>query len=151
MFRDYPAYKKTFAPDVKDSKLLSHSGDQWAPELHFGRTVGLTTVNYDAEYLIQYKRLSDSSWQIFSRSTRISELDDKGNPLSNGASQGFLWNLNSYWLISEKKDGLYLECRAISLSRDIPTGLGWVVRPIISNLPRESLKATLEQARNALK
>jgi hypothetical protein len=59
--------------------------------------------------------------------------------------------MNSYWLIEPRREGLYLECRSISLSRDIPPGLGWIARPIIASLSRDSLKATLDQARNALR
>jgi hypothetical protein len=42
------------------------------------------------------------------------------------------------------------ECRAISLTRDVPQGLGWIIEPIIDKLPRESLVATLEATRKAL-
>ena len=40
--------------------------------------------------------------------------------------------------------------RAISLSRDVPTGLGWIINPIIRSLPRESLSNTLRETRQAL-
>lgn len=43
-----------------------------------------------------------------------------------------------------------MECRAISLSRNVPLGLGWMIEPIIQKLPRESLIKTLEDARQAL-
>lgn len=156
MFRDYAGYKKVFAPEVLDSKLLSHNGDRWGSWLRFGRRAGVINVTYDAEYASQYRFLRDSAggggrWAILSRSTKISELDDNNKPLADGASQGFLWRLNSYWLIEPRREGLYLECRAISLSRDIPNGLGWIVRPIIATVPRDSLRTTVEEARNALR
>jgi hypothetical protein len=150
MFQNYSAYKKVFAPEVADSKLLSHDGDLWTTQLRFGRRAGLVNVSYDAEYSAHYKALDGGGWAIQSRSTRISELVGDGKPLPTGVSQGFLWNLNSYWLIEPRPEGLYLECRAISLSRDIPTGLGWIVRPIIATVPRDSLRATVEEARKAL-
>jgi hypothetical protein len=40
-----------------------------------------------------------------------------------------------------------VECRAISLSRNVPLGLGWMIEPIIQKLPRESLIKTLEDTR----
>jgi hypothetical protein len=43
-----------------------------------------------------------------------------------------------------------LECQAISLTRDVPMGLGWVVEPIIRDLPKESLANTLRLTRAAL-
>jgi hypothetical protein len=43
-----------------------------------------------------------------------------------------------------------VECEAVSLTRDVPTGLGWLVRPIIRDLPKESLESTLSETREAL-
>jgi hypothetical protein len=151
MFRDYAGYKKVFSPEVLDSKLLSHNGDHWRSSLRIGRRAGLTSVTFDTEYAIEYRSLGGGRWAIESRSTKINELDDDNKPLLEGTGQGFLWRLNSYWLIEPRREGLYLECRAISLSRDVPNGLGWIVKPIIASLPRDSLKATLEEARKALR
>jgi hypothetical protein len=151
MFQDYAAYKKVFAPEVLDSKLLSHQGNRWSSRLRIGRRSGLISVTFDADYAIEYRVLGGGRWAIISHSTKIAELDDNNKPLPEGTGQGLLWRMNSYWLIEPRPQGLYLECRAISLSRDIPTGLGWIVRPIIASLPRDSLRSTLEEARNALR
>jgi hypothetical protein len=45
---------------------------------------------------------------------------------------------------------VWLECEAISLTRDVPTGLGWIIEPIIRDLPKESLANTLRSTRAAL-
>ena len=51
----------------------------------------------------------------------------------------------------EQKDGgVFIECRAISLTRDIPPALAWIIKPIVRKLPKESLVRTLEATRNAL-
>ncbi len=50
----------------------------------------------------------------------------------------------------EREDGVYVECRAVSLTRDVPFGLGWVIEPIIQKLPKESLINTLRATRLAL-
>jgi hypothetical protein len=150
LFQNYAGYKKVFSPDVIDSQVLQHEGDRWNSRLRISRRSGLISVTFDAEYAIEYRRLGEGRWAIQSHSTKIAELDgDK--PLPVGTGQGFLWRINSYWLIEPRREGLYLECRAISLSRDIPTGLGWIVRPIVSSLPKDSLRATVEEARNALR
>jgi hypothetical protein len=67
------------------------------------------------------------------------------------SSEGFLWKLTSYWRFVERDGGTWVECRAISLTRDVPAGLGWLIEPIIRNLPRESLVNTLAAARKSLK
>jgi hypothetical protein len=58
--------------------------------------------------------------------------------------------LYSYWRFQEKEGGVDVECRAISLTRDVPLGLGWMIEPIIQKLPKESLIHTLEATRRAL-
>jgi len=151
MFQDYQNYKKVFAPDVVDSKELGHEGDRWRSMLRINHRQGLISVTFDTEYAIQYQQLGGGRWTIRSHSTKINELDGDGKPLPDGTGQGMLWRMNSYWLIEPRPEGAYLECRAISLSRDIPTGLGWIVRPIVSTLPRDSLRSTIEEARNALR
>jgi hypothetical protein len=67
-----------------------------------------------------------------------------------GKDHGFLWRLYSYWRFEERDNGVYVECQAISLTRNIPTGLGWLIEPIIRNLPRESLANTLTATKGAL-
>ena len=63
---------------------------------------------------------------------------------------GFLWRLNSYWRFQQREGGVCVECRAISLTRDVPFGMGWLIEPIIQKLPKESLINTLEATRRAL-
>jgi hypothetical protein len=49
----------------------------------------------------------------------------------------------------ERDGGTWLEGEAVSLTRDVPTGLGWIVLPIIRDLPKESLANTLRSTRRA--
>ena len=63
---------------------------------------------------------------------------------------GFLWRLYSYWRFEERDTGVVVECRAISLTRNVPFGLGWAIEPMIEKLPKESLIKTLEATRQAL-
>ena len=71
--------------------------------------------------------------------------------LPAGDDHGFLWRLDSYWRFAERDGGVYMECEAVSLTRDIPAGLGWLIAPIIRQLPQESLVNTLRKTREALK
>jgi hypothetical protein len=57
--------------------------------------------------------------------------------------------LNSYWRFEEKDGGVYVESESISLTRDIPTGLGWMIKPFVTTIPRESLLMTLGSMRSA--
>ncbi len=46
--------------------------------------------------------------------------------------------------------GLYVQIESVSLSRAIPAGLGWALRPYVESVPRESLEFTLRSARDAI-
>jgi hypothetical protein len=63
-----------------------------------------------------------------------------------------MWALNSYWRFLERDGGVYVECQAVSLSRDIPWPLRLLpfVPGIIGDLPKESLEGTLTATRDAL-
>jgi hypothetical protein len=45
---------------------------------------------------------------------------------------------------------VYVQCEAISLTRDIPTGLNWLIAPFIESIPKESLEFTLQATRTAV-
>jgi hypothetical protein len=79
--------------------------------------------------------------EIVSRSTRIQQ---------SGSDQGFLWRLNSYWRFEQVEGGVYVQCRAISLSRDLPLGFGWL-RGFLERFPRESMVNTMDATRRAAK
>jgi hypothetical protein len=103
---------------------------------------------------VKYIQLGPKRWRSISRSTKIAEVDNAGKASERekppGTGEGFLWRLNSYWRFEERDNGTWVECQAVSLSRDVPTGLGWVVEPIIRNLPKDSLENTLRATRDAL-
>jgi len=43
-----------------------------------------------------------------------------------------------------------VQCESVSLSRDVPTGLGWLIGPFVTSIPRESLEFTLRTLRAEL-
>lgn len=148
VLQNYAAYKTTYTPEIVDSKLLSHNGDQWRPYLKIVKTKVLTAV-LNTEYDVVYKDLGSGRWAMTSRSTKVAEVDDD-KELPEGTGRGFLWRLNAYWLLEPRGNGVYLECRSISLSRDIPFGLGAIVGGFVNSLPTESLHATLGSTAKAL-
>jgi hypothetical protein len=61
-----------------------------------------------------------------------------------------LWRFNNYCALEERDGGTYVQCESVSLSRDVPTGLGWLIGPFVTSIPRESLEFTLRTQRAAL-
>jgi hypothetical protein len=68
--------------------------------------------------------------------------------VGSSEDHGFLWRMNTYWSWQERDGGLYLQVESVSLTRGIPVGLGWAVRPFVESIPRESLEFTLRASRN---
>ena len=151
--QDYDRDAEYYQPEVVKSKLLGRSGDDFHIYLRL-KQVHIVTVVLDTEYDVLYSLLDATHAESRSLSTRIEEVENAGDPqerdLPVGDDHGFLWRLNSYWRFYQADGGVYLQCNAISLTRDVPTGLGWLVRPFTENVPRESLNFTLEATRNAL-
>ena len=64
---------------------------------------------------------------------------------------GFLWRMNTYWSFEERDGRLLMQIESVSLTRSIPRGLGWAVRPFVESVPRESLEFTLRSVGRALR
>lgn len=81
-------------------------------------------------------------------------MENAGTPTERqkpvGGGRGFLWRLNTYWRFAERDGGTWVQCESITLTRDIPTGLGWLIGRFVTEIPRESLTFTLATARKAL-
>jgi hypothetical protein len=151
--QDYDRDADYYRPTVLRAKLLSREGNSFHVLLRLKETHVLTVV-LDTEYEIQYLVIDSTHAASISHSTRITEIDNAGTPQERSTASkdnhGFLWRLNSYWRFYQADGGVYIQCTAISLTRDIPTGLGWLVAPFIENVPRESLDFTLAATREAL-
>jgi hypothetical protein len=152
MLKDYDHASRYYSPDVTSSKLISSHDDDFAVFMRL-RKHKVVTVVLDTEYDVRYGRLDDSHQYSASRSTRVREIADPGSAgehvLPKGKDHGFMWRLNSYWAFEQAAGGVFVECEAISLTRDIPTGLDWLIGPFVNGIPRESLQFTLEATRKA--
>ena len=151
---DYDNQYKFYGPDVQQSKLIQRDGDRFKVFLRLRKTK-VVTVILNTEYDVKYTRLDADRATSDSRSTRIAEVENAGKPDESekpvGDDSGFLWRLNSYWRFLQRDGGVYVQLEAISLTRDIPTGLGWLVSPFVSSIPKESLVFTLTRTREALR
>jgi len=153
LVQDYNRHKIIYRPEVVDSRILSHEGNDFRIYLRLLKKK-VITVQLNTEHEVKYVQLAPKRWRSLSRTTKIAEVDNAGKRDERekppGTGEGFLWKLNSYWRFEERDGGTWVECQAISLTRDVPMGLGWVIEPIIRNLPKESLENTLRSTKGAL-
>ena len=154
LLRDFPNYPKVFAPQVLQSTILSQDGDHLQARMRV-RQHHVITVVLDTTYEVTFGRLDPTRGYSLSRSTQITEIDGAGTPsehaLEPTKAHGFMWRLNTYWSWEERDGGLYIQIESVSLTRSIPAGLGWAIRPFVESIPRESLEFTLASAAHALR
>jgi hypothetical protein len=151
LVQDYDNHKNTYKPQVIDSRTLSRNGNDFKVRLRLVRRMVITVV-LDVDSEARYAPLVGGDWWSRSWSTRIVEIRNAGQPgkereLRPGQDHGVLWRLNSYWLFREADGGAYVECEAVSLSRNVPAAIAWLIDPIIRTLPREILAETLRATR----
>ena len=153
LVEDYNHHKDIYKPEQMASRLISRDGNDFHIYMRLLKKQILTVV-LDTEHDVRYTKIDDAEWYSRSRTTRIAEVENPGEPderaLPPGTDHGFLWRLDTYWRFLERDGGVYIECEAISLTRDVPTGLGWIINPIMRSLPRDSMVNTLRQTKAAL-
>lgn len=149
--RDYEHHAGLF-PEVVRGKILANADDNLKVFLRL-RKKNVLTVNLNTEYNVQLKHAGGDQ-MLWSHSTKIAEINDADTPnekeLPVGEDHGFLWRINAYWIAHPVDGGTIVECRSISLSRDVPTGLGAIIRPFIRDLPRQSIDTMLTALRQKL-
>jgi len=153
ILQDYDDQATYYAPDVEKAKLESRNGNQFRVFLRFRRHKVVTVV-LDTEHSVTYYR--DSPAQAHSRSsaTRIAQVEDPGGPdekeKTPGEDDGYLWRMETWWRLQERDGGVYVQNQVVTLTRDIPTGLAWLIEPYITNIPKETLEFTLQATRRAV-
>ena len=155
LMKNFNAYPQFFSPQVLEARVLSPRGDGQQDGDHFQalmrvRQRHVITVVMDTTYdidvwaarctaRIQHLAQHADFRDRLARHRRRARADSK-------QEHGFLWRQNTYWSYEERDGGLYMQIESVSLTRSIPTGLGWAVGPFVESVPRESLEFTLRSA-----
>ena len=151
--QDYQGYARAFSPMVQSSRVNSQQGDHFDVAMRTSMHKVITVV-IDADYLIDYQHLGPSRVWTKSVATHVREVSNAGSQSesSKPAEQGggYLWRLNTYCSFDARPKGTYEQCESISLSRGLPFGIGWMVSPFVTSVPREALEFTLGQVRKNL-
>ncbi len=154
ILQDYSHHSVVYAPDIRDARVRSHSGDDFDVYVRIVKSKLLITDVLDTEQDIHFARLDDRHEYCRAYSTRIAEVSNAGtaqeHELPVGNDRGMLWRLYGYWFLEERDGGVYAEYESITLSRSIPFGMGAVLGPILHNVPAESLRSSLEKTRRAV-
>jgi hypothetical protein len=153
LMQDYDHHAQFFGPSIAASKILERNDSHFrvALRFHVKKVIGVTLdTENDAEF---FRPAPDRAYSRI-RSTRVTEIANAGTPQEQpkapGKENGFMWRLNTYWRFLERDEGTYIQCESLTLSRDLPFALGWIIRPFVTQVPKESLTYTLERAKAEL-
>jgi hypothetical protein len=153
MLEDYDKHSVYYAPDVERSKIASRNGDHFRVFLRFRRHKVITVV-LDTEHDVDYFRDGPARAHSRSSAVRIAEVENPGKPDEHektpGNDGGFLWRMETWWRMEERDGGVYVQSEVVSLTRDIPTLLKWMIEPFVTSIPKETLTATLEATRKGV-
>ena len=153
VLQDYDRHSEYYAPDVERSKMESRDGDHFVVFLRFRRHKVITVV-LNTEHDVRYFRDGENRAHSRSSATRIAEVADPGKRNEHekppGDDGGFLWGMETWWRMEERDGGVYVQSEVVSLTRDIPAGLGWLIGPFVTSIPKETLTFTLEATRRAV-
>ena len=77
LVQDYDNHQKIYAPEVMDSRLITHNGNDFTIYLRLLKKKIITVV-LDTDHDVHYQRVRDDQWFCRSYTTRIAEVDDVG-------------------------------------------------------------------------
>jgi len=153
MLEDYDKHSVYYGPDVERSKIESRNGDHFRVFLRFRRHKVITVV-LNTEHDIQYFRDGPERAHSRSSAVRIAEVENAGKKDERekppGEDGGFLWGMETWWRMEERDGGVYVQSEVVSLTRDIPVLLKWMIEPFVTSVPKETLSATLVASRKAV-
>ena len=135
---NYDRHAEYYQPDVMQSKKVAQDGENF--KVHYLlKKKKIITIILDTDYDVHRHLLDAAHAYSDSISTRIAQVENLGRPdqyeLPPGKDGGYLWRLNSYWRFFDSGRGVYVQCEAISLTRDIPAGLNWLVGSFVEASP----------------
>src|SRR5437660_6264823 len=142
VLEDYDRHSVYYAPDVERSRIESREGDHFRVFLRFRRHKVITVV-LDTEHEVHY--FHDAPGKAHSRSSavRIAEVENAGKSdereKTPGDDDGIMWRMETWWRMEERDGGVYVQSEVASLTRDIPTGLGWMIRSFVTRLSMDSM------------
>lgn len=153
--RNYGDYKEYYRPTVVDSRLLSSYGpcDKYSMRAVNKEVVAQTAL--DMEYETCYFKIDELRWYSITHTTRVQEIRHYGQAnqqdLPPDRGSGYVWRLYSIARYEQRDGGTYVEVEAIALSRDIPLGLRLLVSPIVRRVSKNSILASLQQTKDAVR
>lgn len=153
VLQNYDSYAELYGPAVSDSKLMGRPAhDEFNYQLKFVQKGFGVKAGLLGEFRSTYFRLDARNGYSITRATRLVELANPNTPneqaLPLEASRGYVERMYTIVRYRETDDGVYVEVDALTLSRDIPASVRWLVSPLVQRFSKQLMTATLEKLRD---
>jgi hypothetical protein len=151
---DYGRYKEFYKPVVADSKVLVCTETDQQFSMVWEKRVLFIDAAVQGQYEAHDFAAGGRRGYNIANTTKMQEIEDYGRDsehlLPPGQGIGFMWRLHSIARYEERDGGVYFELEALALTRDIPSGLRWMVNPVVNRLSISSLATSLRETRDAV-
>jgi hypothetical protein len=151
---DYDHYREFYQPLIRECTTLARDGDRVTVNVVATQKAFSVTAVVKTEEQVQVVRLGPKKAYIVSSAVRIQEIADYGRPTEHPFPEsrrpGYVWREVTVQRFEERDGGVYVELETIVLSRGIPPGLRWLIKPLVDELPRKLMLDTLNDTRAAV-
>ena len=141
--RDRDHYNEFYRPGVLASRSVEKNGagDRFSVLLMNKAVLARTALEVDSQstyFPVDARRLYSVSF-----TSRIQQIDGYGSAtehkLPPDQGNGYIWRMYSITRFEERDGGVYFEVEAMTLSRDIPFALRWLVEPMVRRFSKNTL------------
>lgn len=143
-----------YKPLFSKCTVLSRDGDQVELNVVATQKVFSVTAAVETEEQVHLVRVSPKRAYIASNAIQVKEIADYGRPTEHPFPEnrrpGFVWREVTVQRLEERDGGVYVELETIVLSRGIPAGFGWLIKPLADELPRRLMLDVLNDTRIAV-
>ena len=154
VLNEYGRYEDFYRPLVVKSTVLEEAPDRESVRLLMVQRAFSVTAAVEADDEIQTVRLNADRAYSVSASLCVREIADYGksteHALPEDQGPGYVWRTFTVTRLEQRDGGTYAEIEMIVLSRGIPWGFRWLIRPLAERLPRNTMAAMLEDTREAV-
>jgi hypothetical protein len=151
---NYDRYNEFYQPLVRNCTILARDGDRVKLNVVATQKAFSVTAAVKTEEQVQIVRLGPKKAYITSSAVRVQEIADYGRPTEHPFPEsrrpGYVWREVTVQRLEERDGGVYVELETVVLSRGIPPGFRWLIKPLVEELPRKLMLDTLNDTRTAV-
>ncbi len=152
VMQHYDAYAEIFPPAVVEARLLNRDGDTFDYHVKFIQKALGVRSGLLADFRSHYVQIDEQSGYIVTESVKLIELQSPGKPderqLSLAESKGYIQKAFTLLRYRQTDQGVLIRVESMTLSRDVPGSVRWLVSPFIHKFARQTMSSTLERIRD---